>query len=287
MTTGLIIALMIIIAVFAAYRRMAKEIPILMYHRIDHIPGDRITLPPDKFDAQMAYLHKNGYTAITWASLRNHLTTGEQLPPKPVLLTFDDGYEDNFINALPILQRYGMKAIVFPVAGWIGQYNDWEDYPGKPHSRLMSWEQLAQWRQAGMEIGCHTVNHPHLSSLAEAEIETELTDSKRLLEDRLGMDIDLLCYPYGSLDSRVKMAAQKTGFAGAVAIFSDAPLCSGDRWALRRIPISQRQPLWEFALKVSPLHIILIALRKLERNVKNFCRSIRNSRHSKQRKLDI
>lgn len=247
---------------------MIKPVPILMYHRINNIPGDRITVPPQMLAAQLGYLKQKGYTTISLMDLYAHVTQGKPVPSRSVILTFDDSYEDNLLYALPLLQQYGMRATVFPITGWIGKYNDWEDYPGKPRCRTMSWEQLKLWCQAGMEVGCHTVNHPHLTALSASEIETELTISKTMLEERLGRTIDFLCYPYGSFDNRVKEIGKRIGFKGAVAIFEGTAFLRTDLWALRRVLISQRQSLKEFALKVSPAHVLILASRKLERKLK-------------------
>jgi peptidoglycan/xylan/chitin deacetylase (PgdA/CDA1 family) len=247
---------------------MIKPVPILMYHRIGDIPGDRITVPPLMFTEQLTFLKQNNYTTVSLADLHAYITKGKQLPPRPVILTFDDGYEDNFLNALPLLQQFAMRATVFPIAGWIGQYNDWEDYPGKPRCRTMSWEQLRCWSQAGMEVGCHTVNHPHLTNLSPAKIERELLDSKTILEAQLKIPVDFFCYPYGSFDERVKEITQQLGFRGAVAIFDGTRFWRTDLWALRRVPITRRQPIKEFALKVSAAHLLILASRKWERKIK-------------------
>ncbi|HEY3375993.1 MAG TPA: polysaccharide deacetylase family protein, partial [Armatimonadota bacterium] len=114
------------------YRRCAREVPILMYHRIAQIPGDRNSVPPAMFAAQLAYLQRHGYRTITLGALHTARTTGAALPAKSVILTFDDAYDDNLTVALPMLQQYGMVGAVGVITGWVGTPNDWEAYPGKP-----------------------------------------------------------------------------------------------------------------------------------------------------------
>jgi peptidoglycan/xylan/chitin deacetylase (PgdA/CDA1 family) len=243
-----------------------------MYHRIADIPGDRNSVTPAMFERQMRYLSRHGYRSVGLSQLCRHLSGEEPLPVKTVAITFDDGYEDNLLAALPVLQKYGLTATVFVVAGWVGKYNDWEQYPGKPCCKMMDWRQLELWLRSGMEIGGHTVNHPFLSALTDSEIRAELSLGKKMLADRLHIPVDFLCYPYGDFDERVKRYARECGYKGAVAIFANTSCLKEDRFALKRVVISCRQPLWEFALKVSPLHSVFTGLRILEKQVKKWIR---------------
>lgn len=245
-------------------------VPILMYHRIADISDDRNSLSPAKFAQQLQYLRDHGYHTISLQQLQN---AAEPLPKRPVILTFDDGYQDNFRTALPLLLRYGLTATVFPVVGWIGQDNGWESYPGKPLCRMMTWEELLFWQQAGMEVGSHTVNHPFLSQLDETQIWSELLVSKEQLEKQLGTSITTLCYPYGDFDERVKRIAHEVGYKAAVAIFAGTSFWRWDELALPRLVIASRQPLWEFRWKVSPVHRLFTALRLAEKSIKTYLRN--------------
>jgi len=263
----LIIAAIIIFAALLACLRFSRAVPVLMYHRVSDIPGDRISMPPEKFTAQMRYLRDHGFHAVSLAELHRHLSYGAPLPPRPVVLTFDDSYEDNLTTALPIMQEYGMKGTVFVISDWIGRMNEWES--GQPRCRLLSWEQLAEWRLAGMEIASHTMTHPHLDRLTDEEITRELAGSKRAIEEHLGIPVHFLCYPYGDLSPRIKRLTRDCGYLGGVAIFQNAPLWRDDPYALRRVVMSARQTLPQFALKVSPLHPLTIWLRQVERGMKH------------------
>lgn len=248
-----------------------NRIPILMYHRIATVPGERNSLPPEKFEEQLDYLKKHGYNTITLNDLYNHYSLQAPLPPKPVILTFDDGYEDNFLTALPMLKERNMKATVFPIASWVGKENKWENF-NHQLTRTMNWEQLQQWKAAGMEIGSHTIEHPFLTQCDEVRLLEELMESKRVLEEKLAVKIEFLCYPYGFFDDKTIRTVKQCDYKGALAIFANAPLWKQDMYALPRIPVPSRQPLWEFVVKVSRWHIIFIMLRKLERSVKYLVR---------------
>ena len=238
-----------------------------MYHRIACIPGDRNALPPDKFEEQLTFLARNGYHAITLNDLDAALAKKKPLPPKPIILTFDDGYKDNITTALPLLQKYKMVATVFPIACWVGKENKWENF-NKQLTTTMDWEELRSWLAAGMEIGAHTSSHPFLTNCDQKQLENELQESKRILEEKLSINIDYLCYPYGAFAAETKKAAKKAGYRMALAIFDHVPLWSLDLLALPRIPIPAKQKMWEFRLKVSPVHLIFVALRKWERDFK-------------------
>ena len=259
--------LLTIIVLLMLYYKFRKRVPILMYHRIADVSGDRNALPPNKFEAQLAFLARNGYHSITLSDLDAALTTQKPLPPKPVVLTFDDGYKDNLTTALPLLQKYKMVATVFPIACWVGKENKWENF-NKQLTTTMNWDELHSWLAAGMEIGAHTANHPFLSHCDRQELATELQVSKNMLTEKLGIKIDYLCYPYGDFDAETKIAAKQAGYRMALAIFDHVPLWSPDLLALPRIPIPAKQKMWEFRLKVSSVHLIFVALRKWERDFK-------------------
>ena len=263
----IMIAVVIIIAIYC-YHRCSKEVPILMYHRVTDIPGDRLSIPPNLFAAQLEYLQKKGHHTITLAQLHQYLTAGTTLPAKPVILTFDDAYDDNYTNALPLLQQYGMCGTVFAISQWVDADNGWEDFPGKRKFHTMNWEHLREWHNAGMEIGSHTRTHPLLTTLTDDEILNELIASKSELQERLGITVQFLAYPYGDCDARVKKLTSQAGYLGAVAIYDNAPLLRNDLYGLRRIMISSKNSLKDFAMKTSPWHILSIGLRQLERGIK-------------------
>lgn len=266
MTFYLLLFLLFILS-FAFYYKFKSHIPILMYHRIADIPGDRNALPPEKFREQMEYLAANGFTTVTMQMVYEFYAHGKKLPPKSILLTFDDGYADNFTEALPVLKEKNMTAAVFPIANWIGKENKWENF-NKELTTTMDWEQLKKWQVSGMEIGSHTMDHPFLAQCNIEQSTIELKQSKAILENSLSTSIDFACYPYGSFNAQTKDVVRIAGYKMAFAIFEDVPLWKIDLFALPRIPIPARQSLGEFKLKVSTIHMIFIALRQWERALK-------------------
>jgi peptidoglycan/xylan/chitin deacetylase (PgdA/CDA1 family) len=168
---------------------LAAKVPILMYHHVSAKPAKNaldfgLTVKTPDFAAQMDYLAKNGYHPITLTDIFDHLYYGMVLPKHPIVISFDDGYEDNYTDAFPILQKHHFVAEINIITGMIG------------HSYL-TWDQIRQMAAAGIEIGSHTIHHISLASASAQTAEQELLDSKATLEKKLNMPIQFFCYPSG------------------------------------------------------------------------------------------
>jgi peptidoglycan/xylan/chitin deacetylase (PgdA/CDA1 family) len=175
---------------------------ILTYHSLD-TSGSVVSVPPDLFRAQMAWLAQSGTPVVSLAEI--------QKMPGAVALTFDDGFRNFFQHAFPVLQRHGFPATVFVVSGFCGGRNNWPTQPRNtrvPCLELMRWNEVRQVAQAGIAIGCHTVNHPRLPRLAEGEVEEELRASRTEIEDRVGKAVDTFAYPYGETTPAIRRAVE-------------------------------------------------------------------------------
>ena len=177
-----------------------QEIPILYYHSIAEEAGNELRIPAEEFDSHMKFLRQAGYQSITLHELYQHFYEGWELPRKPFVLTFDDGYADNFSNAFRIAKKYGFNGTIFMVTGWI----DGEGYLTK--------EQLLEMSKAGWQIEAHTVSHPKLNELTSKQLEFELKDSKKKLEELLNTPVMYLAYPYGSYTEQVIQEAKGAGY---------------------------------------------------------------------------
>jgi len=187
----------------------AAYVPILMYHYIRFVDaaidelGYNLSTTPDEFAQQLAWLHEQGYSAVSMTTVQQCLRGEIACPPNPIALTFDDGYEDAYSTVLPILQRYGMRGTFYIVNSFVGQ-------PG-----YMNWEQLAALRDAGMEIGAHTISHLNLTSLDQATVAYEISQSKAELDNRLGINVTSFCYPAGFYDWNIEALVQAAGYTNA------------------------------------------------------------------------
>ncbi|MCE5387091.1 MAG: polysaccharide deacetylase family protein [Acidithiobacillus sp.] len=214
-------------------------IPILMYHNIARPPaGVRLRslyLPPRRFAAQMRLLSLGGYRAL---SLRDALPylQGKQ-EDKVVVLTFDDGYQDNVEEALPILERHGFTATCFVVSGALGGHNHWDAEQLGTRKAVMDRNALQAWVAAGMEVGAHTRAHPRLPQLPYPAAEAEIRGSKEDLENLLGQEVCTFAYPYGAMDIRERDLVQQSGFLAAVTTQRGRARVGQDLWALPRISV--------------------------------------------------
>lgn len=238
-----------------------------MYHRIANVKGDRNSLPPENFEEQLQYLSSHGYTSISVTQLEKHLLFQASIPEKPVVLTFDDGYKDNFTVALPLLKKYGQIGNVFSISNWQGKENKWENF-GKELTLTMDKEELHKWQSFGNYVGSHTVDHPFLADCSTERLHFELVESKAAIESVTGVPATCICYPYGNFNANVIEVAKQCGYKLGLGIFDNVPIWTQDLLALPRIPIPSHQKMWEFKLKVSSIHLIFVWLRKLEREFK-------------------
>ncbi|MEY4744751.1 MAG: hypothetical protein RL272_696 [Candidatus Parcubacteria bacterium] len=185
------------------------KVPILVYHNIKAPeaaarPADlAYYVTPEEFEAQAAYLESEGYSAISTGDLRSALLGSKPLPPKPVMITFDDDRESQFQNAFPSLQRHHLTATFYVFTNAIGR-------PG-----YFTWEQLRTLRDAGMSIESHSIFHPYLEKLDDAALRAEVTGSKAAIEKELGIAVDSFAYPFGTHPDRVIAAVRDAGYATA------------------------------------------------------------------------
>jgi len=217
---------------------MIKGIPVFMYHKVspNRVEGkvEKLRVTPEKFDRQMSYLFNHGYKTVTVEELINFCEGRLPLTERKVILSFDDGYRDNFLYAFPILQKYNFTAIVFLVSDCIGSVSEWDEGGAEP---LLNWEEIKEMGRGGMEFGSHGHTHRLLPSLSGEEMRQEIEQSKSILEKKLGKAVKFFSYPWGKFDERVKDIVESCGYR---ASFSTLPGKNGrgeDPFALRRILI--------------------------------------------------
>lgn len=207
----------------SAYKKPTLSIPVLNYHSVAVDPGNIVVITPEKLEEQMAYLSKNGYEPLTLADFFLILEGRKEPPPKPVLLTFDDGYADNYTHAMPILQKYGFPATMFMSPGTIGD------------GYYVSWEQAKEMKEAGWDIQPHGMTHPHLPKLGAEAQEQEIADARKLIEEHLGVTADVYCYPYGEYNRDTLKILEKLGFRYAFTIRQGKTDASQPGFELKRI----------------------------------------------------
>lgn len=215
-----------------------RGIPVLSYHMVNAQP-ETYSIDPADFEDHMRYLAENGYTAISLKQFYAATQHQETLPAKPVIITFDDGYQDNYQIALPVMEKFGMKGTVFVIV----------DNVGKPG--YLSWQQIKEMQQRNTEIGSHTLTHAKLNELAYNDQVKETLDSKTKLEGQLGIAVDFLAYPYGKYNESAIHVLQQAGYLGACSGRPGLNTDSTNAYALKRISIPRPKfGMWEFRLRL-------------------------------------
>lgn len=210
----------------STWKPSKAPVPILMYHVIGEPAGEvaypDLYLSIDDFQEQVDWLDENGYTPVTLVQVQDSWYEEGTLPEKPIVLSFDDGYLGQYLDAMPILEE----------KGWAGQLNL------KAEGSDLSSGQVKKMIRAGWEIASHTITHPDLPSIDAVQLEAELVDSKRILERDLGIEIVNFCYPAGQYDDAVVAAVEAAGYRGATTV--DPGLAErGEPFTLKRIRIDQ------------------------------------------------
>lgn len=186
-----------------------QTIPILTYHSIDG-SGSVISTSPETFRCQMQCVHESSFNVVPLGELMRVVRERRQLPARPLVITFDDGYRNVRDAALPILRQYGFTATVFLITGYCGRHNDWPGQWAAIERRpLLSWAEVAEMHEEGVEFGSHTATHPDLTGIPLSQAEAEIQQSKAAIEDRLGAEVTTFCYPYGKHNAPIRELAQR------------------------------------------------------------------------------
>ncbi|MYT72838.1 MULTISPECIES: polysaccharide deacetylase family protein [unclassified Streptomyces] len=220
-------------------------VPILMYHSVAREPSARtrgLSVSPGRFAEQMELLAEHRCTPLTTAGLAAIWRGGGALPDRPVLITFDDGYEGVHRHALPVLARHGFAATLFVSTGWLRGAHD----TGGGLDTMLDWDQVRALAGQGMEIGGHSHTHPQLDQLHDEELEFELRQCREIVAGELGAAPVSFAYPYGHSDRRVRRAVRAAGFAQSLAVGNGLARRRQGPYALRRVTVRRSTGTAEF-----------------------------------------
>jgi peptidoglycan/xylan/chitin deacetylase (PgdA/CDA1 family) len=176
---------------------------ILTYHSLD-TSGSVISTDPRMFRQQMDWLAETGTTVVPLEQIQHS--------PGAVALTFDDGFQNFYEHAFPVLREHGFPATVFVVTGFCGSTNSWPSQPASPpvpRLPLMGWSQLREIASSKVNLGSHTCTHPHLPQVSASEVEEELRSSRASLEDRVGQPVASFAYPYGASNPHLRASVSR------------------------------------------------------------------------------
>ncbi len=238
-----------------ALNRTLPPIKVLMYHRIVHrrelCRSHPVTcVHVDQFARQMKLLDRWGFTTITIQDYLLFLRSELGLPKKPIILTFDDGYLDTYEVAFPILQQYGMKAVVFALGDRQTSSNFWDNDQQSREVPLMNAHQFLELQASGFEIGSHSLRHPKLIELPRERSWEEISRSRMLLEIMLNSPVYTFSYPFGLLNETIKDMVVNAGYQAGCATFSGPARFGTDLFEIRRVSIEGTLGLFGFAARV-------------------------------------
>ncbi len=217
-----------------------EGVSILMYHMIGNIKDNAAVMTAENLKWQMKYLKDNGYHPITMQELHDYVKKGAPLPEKPVCITFDDGYEDNYTIVYPLMKEYGFPWTIFVITGSVGQPN------------RVTWDQLNEMADSqAVTISNHTVTHPKLHNLPREEAKAEIEGAQKALKDNLGIDNHWIAYPYGDYDEEVDKIAKAAGIDIAVTTDSGRVHVGSYPYELKRVWIGNEVSRAQYAERLS------------------------------------
>lgn len=227
-----------------------KKVRVLMYHSISvHIKKEKHNkwrVQPKDFEKQMNWFYKNNWKSFTISELIEL----DKIPEKSFVITFDDGFEDNFTNAFPVLQKYNFKATIYLVPNQ--KTNHWEEKNTSVLSNLLNNEQILQMQNSGLiEFGSHTLSHVNLSTITDEQLINELKESKKEVENITKKECKAFAYPYGKFDEKIVTLVKEVGYKNATVVKRGLFEENDDIFTIKRIGILGTESFFDFILKIS------------------------------------
>ncbi len=230
------------------------SIKVLMYHRV--VEDDKQldlyswNVTVSQLRRHLALLGKWGYTCINFEDYALYQQGRLNLPRKPVIMTFDDGYDEVHRNALPVMKEFGARATAFVLGDRSIKTNTWDEQSGFEGASLMEAAQILEIREAGFEIGSHSMTHADLTTLPPPEALAEVSRSKDILENLLGTPVISFAYPFGAANVSIEKLVEEAGYEYGCGVYSGPPKFAHDKFNIRRIPITRKTNAVDFALKI-------------------------------------
>lgn len=228
-------------------------VPILMYHEVSPTPHPgfrRYIVTVREFSRQMRWLAAFGYRTIDMDALVRARTGRTSLPKRPVLITFDDGFQGVADYAIPVLRRHGFTAVLYLVTGLMGQTSRWMVPEVGLELPLMSWDTARALVAEGFQCGSHTVTHPRLAGLDSARCRSELGDARKQIDEELGRPVVHLAYPFGSYDHAAQEMAADAGYVTACSTRAGLSGAHDDLLALHRVTVHGHDSLLDFVCRL-------------------------------------
>lgn len=210
---------------FGSTNYLLTGVPVLNYHQVNDRFQTVLTMKPTDFEEQMKYLHDHGYHSITQEQFAAYMRGEGSLPDRPVMITFDDGYVDNYEQAYPILKKYGFTGTIFLIVDLVGK-------PG-----YLTWDQVQEMGRNGMEFGSHTMSHKPLTGFDRQGVRTELRESKAAIESHLQKPCEYIAFPEGEFDGMVMKETRAAEYEYGFTVETGRDFPWDDPFDLERVPL--------------------------------------------------
>lgn len=214
-----------------------QAIPILTYHSIDD-SNSVISVSVSKFQSQLSFLRQRGFKTYSLQEMAKYIKCGEILPRDGIVITFDDGYQNNYTKAFSILQKYSYTATVFLTSGHCGKINNWRNqHSSIPQFAMLSWDEVREMCEYGIEFGAHSQKHINLAEVNINLARKEIIESKKDIEKRIHKPVELFSYPYGRFNKEIRNIC-KNNFKAAISNNPGKIDTKSDLYALERINVT-------------------------------------------------
>lgn len=205
------------------------SVPIIMYHRVEYAGKlDPNSVTPENFAKQMKFFKDHGYQVISLDALVEGIKARRAFPRNSVVITFDDGYANNYQYAYPTLKEYGYPATVFAISDLVGQKD------------FLTWDQIKEMQSFKISIGSHTRQHAYLPEVSPEKQIDEIEGSKKIFDQKLGVSTDYFSYPSGGFSQSIEELVKKAGYKGACTTNRGHQNSNKDVYALKRIRLSDK-----------------------------------------------
>lgn len=250
-----------VVSIVIAFVTEKNSVAVLNYHQINDADHNALTVSVKDFEEQMRYLSENGYNTITVDEMLNAFKNNAEIPSKTVIITFDDGYQDNFKNAYPILQKYDLKATMFVITDYVSLYPNY-----------IMWDEAKEMQDSGvMNLESHTMDHLNLLKIDKDEAELQLRESKMWLEKHLKKPVKFIAYPEGDYNKDTIAILKKLGYEGAFTVSFGLVSKSDDPYEMPRVPIfgAEGSTNKRFKLRLT-LAPILVPVENLKKTLEGY-----------------
>jgi len=227
---------------------------ILMYHMVcspKTTKEAKYACPPEQFEQHLHYIKNSHHTVVSLDDIEQYLLSGSTLPENAVAITLDDGFEDNYTQAFPLLQKYELSASIFLATGVIGASNKWMQGRDFPKRAMLNWGQIEEMSRYQISFGAHTVSHAKLSELDASAAAQEIVLSKQQIEEQLGQACPHFAYPYGLFAKQTPEIVKNAGFTLACSTRSGFNNSKVPPFILNRTNVYGTDTVWRLKQKLT------------------------------------